>query len=343
MVSSIGGFMSDTKFIKGDKSNNFTVLDNTCLRDVNISWRAKGLHSYLESLPGDWKLLKSDLIKRSTDKRTALNSAIDELVEAGYIKIESRRLPNGRFDSNCYYVYEKPAKTDQCRFTATVKPQTDNPNTENKLLLNTKKLDTDIPRTELTNSTSEKVSGSVFTNIIKGLFCGEYPFDNNFESDVQKHLLDAEVEEKNLEAFLKYVFERAKLGNVRKSFEGLFRKLALASSIIRDFKNSYFVKKDEKKESGEQQIKYIDCPICSTRFKEFDFTCPKCGVSLSEIHNRNDSKYLAKKRIYEMPENERQSYEAALDELKERIKQQTGRPFLTEEEKIQFWRDNKII
>lgn len=343
MVSSIGEFMSDTKFIKGDKSNNFTVLDNTCLRDVNISWRAKGLHSYLESLPGDWKLLKTDLIKRSTDKRTALNSAIDELVEAGYIRIESRRLPNGRFDSNCYYVFEKPATIDQCRLTATVKPQTDNPNTETKQLLTTDKLNNDIPRTELTNAESENDNGSAFVNIIKGLFGGEYPFDVNFRSSVLKQLVDAGIEESNLEAFLNYVFERTKLGNVRKSFEGLFRNLALAGSIIRDFKNSCFIKKDQKKKTVEPQIKYIDCPICSTRFKEYDFNCPVCGVSLAEIQDETCAGYRAKKHIYEMSDSEKESYESAWHEFSKKIKEQTGRPFLTEDEKIQFWMEKNII
>ena len=162
----------------------------------------------------------------------------------------------------------------------------DKPVLDNRTLLTTNILNTDKQNTELTNSeteTKESVSESIFVNIIKGLFGNEYPFDKNFESAVLKHLSDSGIEETNLEAYLKYVFERTKLGNVQKSFEGLFRKLALANSIMRDFKNSSFATKPEETKKAEQNIKYIDCPICSTRFKEIDFVCPTCGVSIKEI------------------------------------------------------------
>ena len=36
------------------KTGNFTILDNTGLRDPNISWKAKGLLAYLLHLPDDW-------------------------------------------------------------------------------------------------------------------------------------------------------------------------------------------------------------------------------------------------------------------------------------------------
>ena len=248
----IGGLVSDIEFVKGDKEKNFTVLDNTCIRDENLSWGAKGLHCYLEHLPGDWKIYKSYLTSHYPDKRVALNNLINELVDAGYIRVEKNlRNPDGTFAPQRYIVFEKP-NNDQSRLSTADNTTVDNPLTEKQHLLttnklNTNKLNTDKQRTELTNPESKEVSESVFVNIIKGVFCGEYPFDKNFEPAVLKHLADADIEESNLEAYLKYVFERTKLGNVQKSFEGLFRKLALANSIVRDFKNSCFIKKDKKK------------------------------------------------------------------------------------------------
>lgn len=335
--------MSDIAFVKGDKEKNFTILDNTCIRDENLSWGAKGLHCYLEHLPGDWKIYKSYLISHYPDKRVALNNLINELVDAGYIRVEKNlRNPDGTFAPQRYIVFEKP-NNNQCRLSTADNTIVDNPLTENQHLLTTNKLNTDKQRTELTNPESETVSESVFVNIIKGLFGGEYPFDKNFESAVLKHLTDAGIEEANLEAYLKYVFERTKLGNVQKSFEGLFRKLALANSIIRDFKNSCFIKKAEEKQKSEPHIKYIDCPICSTRFKEFDFNCPICGVSVKEIKDQSQIDFIVKKKIYEMPDAEKEAYESAWNELTRQVKERTGRPFLLENEKIQFWKEYGIL
>ncbi len=338
--------MSDIAFVKGDKEKNYTILDNTCIRDENLSWGAKGLHCFLMHLPGNWKIYKSFLISHFPDKRVALNNLINELVDAGYIEVEKNlRNPDGTFAPQRYIFYEKP-KHSQCRLSTADNTTADNPFTENQHLLTTNKLNTNIQNTKLTNpeaETKESVSESVFVNIIKGLFGGEYPFDKNFESTVQKQLKNAGIEEANLEAYLKYVFERTKLGNVQKSFEGLFRKLALASSIIRDFKNSCFIKKAEKDQPISQNIKYIDCPICSTRFKEFDFNCPTCGVSVKEIKDQNQIDFIVKKKLYEMSESEKDAYEAAWDKMTKQVKERTGRPFLLENEKIQFWKEYGIL
>lgn len=338
--------MSDIAFVKGDKEKNYTILDNTCIRDENLSWGAKGLHCFLMHLPGNWKIYKSFLISHFPDKRVALNNLINELVDAGYIEVEKNlRNPDGTFAPQRYIFYEKP-KHSQCRLSTADNTTADNPFTENQHLLTTNKLNTNIQNTKLTNpetETKESVSESVFVNIIKGLFGGEYPFDKNFESTVQKQLKNAGIEEANLEAYLKYVFERTKLGNVQKSFEGLFRKLALASSIIRDFKNSCFIKKAEKDQPISQNIKYIDCPICSTRFKEYDFNCPTCGVSVKEIKDQNQIDFIVKKKLYEMAESEKDAYEAAWDKMTKQVKERTGRPFLLENEKIQFWKEYGIL
>ena len=345
-----GGLVSETYFVKQHRKENFTILDNTCIRDNQLSWKSKGLHTYLMSLPEDWKICLSDLIKRSIDGRDSVTSAIRELESRGYIQRDVQRTEKGCFKNFCYMVFESPKEqsAEKCEQPFTENPKTDNPisdkpYSENPLLLTTNKLNTDKQRTELTNPESEKVSESVFVNIIKSLFGGEYPFDKNFEEAVCKHLADAGIEETNLEAFLKYVFERTKLGNVQKSFEGLYRKLALANSIVRDFKNSSFLKKDEEPKKAEIKIRYVDCPICSTRFKEFDFNCPTCGVSLREIEDQTQVNFIIKKKVYEMNESEKQRYETAYEEQMERIKQKTGRPFLTEEERVQFWREYGLL
>ena len=342
--------MSETYFVKQHRKDNFTILDNTCIRDSNLSWKAKGVHTYLMSLPDDWKIHISEIVNHSCDGKAALYSAIQMLEHYGYIKKIRNRKKNGCFENTVYQVFEAPESV-----TADVEvlplsdfPDMENPVLDNRTLLTTNELNTDKQRTELTNSdcksrTEQSVGESVFINIIKVLFSGEYPFDKNFEAAVLKHLADAGIEETNLEAFLKYVFERTKLGNVQKSFEGLYRKLALANSIARDFKNSSFHKKDEESNQKELKIKYIDCPICSTRFKEFDFNCPTCGVSTREIEDQTQTNFIIKKKVYEMNDSEKQRYETDYEERMNQIKQKTGRPFLTEEERVQFWKEYGLL
>lgn len=51
--------------IKRHKNNNFVVLDKTALNDPNLSWQAKGLHSYLMGLPTEWEVNVRDLTNRT--------------------------------------------------------------------------------------------------------------------------------------------------------------------------------------------------------------------------------------------------------------------------------------
>lgn len=44
-----------------------------------------------------------------------------------------------------------------------------------------------------------------------------------------------------------------------------------------------------------------------------------------------------------MNESEKQRYESAYSERMDQIKQKTGRLFLTEEERVQFWREYGLL
>ena len=369
--------MSDIELVKGDKKKNFTVLDNTCIRDENLSWGAKGLHCYLEHLPGDWKIYKSYLVAHFPEKINALNNLFKELVDAGYIRIEKNlRNSDGTFAPQRYIIFEKPHKIDNADTnntdadsTATDNSTADNstvddttvddttadsPTTENRQLPKTNVPKTNVPnikftKTELTNSSHSEtdnidtVSESVFCKKIKVLFENEYPFDKNFETDVKKHLTEGNIDETHIEDYLQYVFERAKLEKVRKSFEGLFRKLALAKGLVRDFKHSTYMIAPETEKKVERKIKYIECSICGTQFDEILGYCPNCGISVKELKDTTQPSYIVKKKYYEMCESDKQKYDSAYSELETKIKERERRCFLTETEKLQFWLDYGII
>lgn len=127
----------DTKFIKTKKEKNYTVLDNTFIKDTRLSWKAKGLMTYLLSLPDDWTIHLSEIEKHATDGKSALRSAINELKDLGYLKAEQKR-ENNRFAEMVYIIIENPAEdfplTD---FQQTENLQTEKLNSENQTLQNT--------------------------------------------------------------------------------------------------------------------------------------------------------------------------------------------------------------
>ena len=125
----------DTKLIKTKKEKNFTVLDNTFIKDTRLSWKAKGLMTYLLSLPDDWTIHLSEIEQHATDGKSALRSAINELKEFGYLKAEQKR-ENNRFAEMVYIIIENPDSplTD---FQQTENLQTENLNSENQTLQNT--------------------------------------------------------------------------------------------------------------------------------------------------------------------------------------------------------------
>ena len=65
-------------------SNNYVILDKTFLEDDGLTWKAKGILTYLLSRPDGWEVRVSDLVKHSQDGKTAVYSALKELKEAGY-------------------------------------------------------------------------------------------------------------------------------------------------------------------------------------------------------------------------------------------------------------------
>jgi hypothetical protein len=78
---------------KGKKAA-FTQLPNRAAQDANLSWAARGLLVYMLSRPNDWEFYITELYKASLQGRTATDSAIKELIQAGYIykqKQENRR------------------------------------------------------------------------------------------------------------------------------------------------------------------------------------------------------------------------------------------------------------
>lgn len=117
---------------KGEK-NPYVMIRKEPLEDKKISWKAKGILSYLLSLPDDWQIYETELVKHSSDGRDSLRSGIKELIEFGYIERVRNQASNGRFAGYTYTVYEIPhhvGKTNNGK-SKNGKPNTTNNNTTN--------------------------------------------------------------------------------------------------------------------------------------------------------------------------------------------------------------------
>jgi hypothetical protein len=93
----------------------------------SLSWKAKGLHTYLMSLPDDWTVRLSDLRTRSSDRKEATRSALRELEKAGFINRRRQRGEGGRMAGWDYTVYEVPPnETPKAGIPSTESPTTGN-------------------------------------------------------------------------------------------------------------------------------------------------------------------------------------------------------------------------
>lgn len=113
------------------KDRNFTVMSNVHLKDNRLSWKAKGLLSYILSLPEDWKLYLEQLKKVSKDGKDSTASAIDELIKYGYMSRVSKRGEAGKFGGYSYTVFENPIRLNRHGQTDAETPTLLNKETKN--------------------------------------------------------------------------------------------------------------------------------------------------------------------------------------------------------------------
>lgn len=85
---------------KIEKQKNYTVMSNYHLQDRSLSYKAKGLLSFMLSLPEDWDYSMKGLVAVSKENIKAIRSILNELKDHGYLEIQQTRGEKG------YYKYE---------------------------------------------------------------------------------------------------------------------------------------------------------------------------------------------------------------------------------------------
>ena len=152
-----------------NKTNNYTVMSNFHLQDKNLSYKSKGLLSYMLSLLEDWDYSINGLVAVSKEWNKAIRNILTELKENGYLIIEKNQNDKGQYDYE-YQIYEIPH---------TPKGDTDNGIQQNTNKQNTKNKDK-----------IDKTINSITMELVKRSFIELTDLDLYLYDDLFNNLLD---------------------------------------------------------------------------------------------------------------------------------------------------------
>lgn len=89
------------------KTANFKTVSLTATNDKTLSYKAKGIHTYLISRPDGWGFNLVDLTNRSTDGKDSVMSGLQELRANGYLLI-NKLIIDGKYSTE-WIVTEDPS------------------------------------------------------------------------------------------------------------------------------------------------------------------------------------------------------------------------------------------
>ena len=74
-----------TEFMRVEKTKNYSVISNEFIRRKDLSWKAKGILTYILTLPDDWIININEIMTHATEGEKAFRSGWKELKDAGYV------------------------------------------------------------------------------------------------------------------------------------------------------------------------------------------------------------------------------------------------------------------
>lgn len=92
------------------KNANYVTICTIALRDKNLSLKAKGLYAFMANLPSEWDYTIAGLVAVLKEGRDAVISAINELIENGYLQRYRVRTAKGQMGDAVYILREHPFK-----------------------------------------------------------------------------------------------------------------------------------------------------------------------------------------------------------------------------------------
>ena len=187
-----------------NKNVNYTVMSNLHLQDKRLSLKAKGLLSYMLSLPDDWDYSLKGLTTGCRDGIDSVRSAVHELEDGGYLCRSKVRDARGRIIDYNYEVFELPQKERIEKRLAPVpnSPSSENPMSgfptlENPTQQNTNKQNTKRQSTNLSGQTDESADFDQMETQVREEFRERLEIDTlaqRYDPDKLEELLDNIVE-----------------------------------------------------------------------------------------------------------------------------------------------------
>ena len=118
--------------IKKHYEKRYTVTDNQLIEDNRLSWKARGIFTYLWAQSDDWEFYEIEVTKHAPDGRDSLRTGLKELEKFGYLKRTIKR-DKGRFNKYDWILSDTPMLDF---------PNSEKPNSENPTLISTKETST---------------------------------------------------------------------------------------------------------------------------------------------------------------------------------------------------------
>lgn len=187
-----------------NKNVNYTVMSNHHLQDKRLSLKAKGLLSYMLSLPDDWDYSLKGLTTGCRDGIDSVRSIVRELEARGYLRRSKVRDARGRIVDYNYEVFELPQKesAEDVPVPASDSPSSENPTSgfptlENPIQQNTNKQNTKRQSTNLSGQTAETEDFDQMATRVRAEFREKLEIDilaKRYAPEMLQELLDNIVE-----------------------------------------------------------------------------------------------------------------------------------------------------
>ena len=239
--------------IKRGRRGEYTVIQNSALRDKRLSLKTKGLFCIMISLPEDWTFSISGLASFVGVGKDAIRVSLRELQDAGYLLREQGHDDGGKFASTVYVLQENAPPLSENPTTVapwlekptTVKPSSENPTTVTYL----NKQNKDITKPPIT---PQGVAGGA-----------KHGFEQEILTAVAEYAGDDEA---LMKALLDFIGNRAAIKKPVKTMaalNGILRKLSalsdgehitqiamLEEATVRNWQTVYKLKPDKLAELG---------------------------------------------------------------------------------------------
>ena len=114
--------------LRNKTQGDFTIIQNTIIRDYRTSAKERGLFLTLCSLPDNWNFSEDGMAKIMKDGKDAIHGILMELEGHGYIKRYKTKDSHGRFESivQIYPEGDAPNDTDDDYTNTTSEPSEKN-------------------------------------------------------------------------------------------------------------------------------------------------------------------------------------------------------------------------